>query len=656
MPNNKKKNNKWIEVSAVLLGVIYMCLSIIAERKKRDSIYEDVSEQKNPMEGKNVIFVYDENDKVNADGMKGHLETISMSVSNPGIYDKYIKRVIDIALSFAGLIILSPVYAGIALAIKIEDPGPALFTQKRVGKNKQYFKLHKFRSMKVSTPHDVPTHMLENPEQYITKVGKFIRRHSLDELPQIWDIFIGNMSVIGPRPGLWNQDVLIAERDKYGANDVKPGLTGWAQINGRDELEIPLKAKLDGEYVKKESLLLDIRCFFRTLEKVAKDDSILEGCNSAASKSKKKKVVVLSSHTPSLFWFRMDMMKDFISKGYDVFALGNECEEIWKSQFQEQNITYRQIEVERNGVNPLYDLKTLRSIRKQLIQIKPDKVFTFQAKTIIYGGVAAKLLGIREVYPLVAGMGSIFLKHDLKTKIIRAVMVAEYKFAMHQCPVVFFQNKDDVQIFKKAHILGKQKVVMLHGSGVNVEHFAVQPLPEQTAFLCISRLIRDKGVCEYLEAARKVKENYPNVRCMLVGPFDSNPSAIKPEELQPFIDDGIEYFGEQVDVRPYIAQCTVFVLPSYREGTPKTVLEAMASGRAIITTDAPGCRETVINGKNGVLVTAKDVDGLYDAMEQFIRNPDVSKPMAVESRKLAGTVFNVELVNKTICEAMGMIN
>ena len=158
-------------------------------------------------------------------------------------YERIWKPVIDKTLSFAGLVVLAPIYVVLSLAIIIDDPGPVLFKQKRVGKNKHFFKLHKFRSMKISTPHDVPTHMLENPEQYITRVGRFLRKTSLDELPQIWDIFVGNMSIIGPRPALWNQDDLIEERDKYGANDVKPGLTGWAQINGRDELEIPDKAK-----------------------------------------------------------------------------------------------------------------------------------------------------------------------------------------------------------------------------------------------------------------------------------------------------------------------------------------------------------------------------------------------------------------------------
>lgn len=199
------------------------------------------------------------------------------------LYESTIKGIIDKSLSFCGLIILSPIYAALAAAIFIDDPGPVLFTQKRVGIDKTYFKLHKFRSMKMSTPHDTPTHLLENPEQYITRVGGFLRKYSLDELPQIWDIFVGNMSIVGPRPALWNQDDLIAERDKYDANDVKPGLTGWAQINGRDELEIDVKAELDGRYVKAlrkgnlSGICMDLRCFFGTFISVAKHDGVVEG-------------------------------------------------------------------------------------------------------------------------------------------------------------------------------------------------------------------------------------------------------------------------------------------------------------------------------------------------------------------------------------------
>lgn len=229
------------------------------------------------IEGKQVTFVYDEQDDVNADGARGHLVIVGDSNFKRSIYDRFLKRGIDICLSFLGLIVLLPVFIVISIAIVIEDPGPVFFTQRRRGVNKSVFPLHKFRSMKMKTPHDVPTHMLDHPEQYITRVGGFLRSHSLDELPQIWDILVGNMSIIGPRPALWNQDVLIAERDKYNANDIRPGLTGWAQINGRDELEIEEKAKLDGEYVERESFLFDTRCFLGTISKVFRDDSVVEG-------------------------------------------------------------------------------------------------------------------------------------------------------------------------------------------------------------------------------------------------------------------------------------------------------------------------------------------------------------------------------------------
>lgn len=287
MSTKKKKLVKIIRIAIAALGAAFIGLKILSEIKKGDSVYKKEPDQQNPMAGKKVIFVEDDNDKENADGVKGHLEAVAVSDKKTSFYDLYVKRIIDIVLSFGGLVLLSPIYAIIALAIIIDDPGPVLFTQKRIGKNKEYFKLHKFRSMKMSTPHDVPTHMLDNPDQYITRVGKFLRAHSLDELPQIWDIFVGNMSVIGPRPALWNQDVLVAERDKYGANDVRPGLTGWAQINGRDELEIPVKAKLDGEYVQKESFFFDMKCFFGTVGKVANDESVVEGGTGEMKKARR---------------------------------------------------------------------------------------------------------------------------------------------------------------------------------------------------------------------------------------------------------------------------------------------------------------------------------------------------------------------------------
>ncbi|MGP9043572.1 sugar transferase [Cytobacillus kochii] len=188
-----------------------------------------------------------------------------------------VKRFIDIILSLLGIIVLSPIFLILIIAIKIDSRGKVLFKQKRVGINKTHFNILKFRTMRIDTPKDTPTHLLGNPEQYITKLGKFLRQTSLDELPQIWNIFVGQMSIIGPRPALWNQYDLISERDKYGANNVPPGLTGWAQINGRDELPIEIKAKLDGEYVERINFWMDVKCFFGTIVRVVKSDGVIEG-------------------------------------------------------------------------------------------------------------------------------------------------------------------------------------------------------------------------------------------------------------------------------------------------------------------------------------------------------------------------------------------
>ena len=272
-----KKLKKFIRVSAIILGVTFFVMKIIAKKQKATTYYEDDPLEQNEMQGQNVVFVENENDEPNADGVQGHLESTGVTTHYPTFYEKFIKRGFDVVLSFFGMVCLAPVYAVTALCIKKDDPGPVIFCQKRVGEDKRYFKLFKFRSMRLDTPKNVPTHMLDNPEQYITRVGRFLRKSSLDELPQIFDIFVGNMSIIGPRPALWNQDLLTSERDKYNANDVRPGLTGWAQINGRDELEIPVKAQLDGEYVKNLSLVFDIKCFVGTIISVVKSDGVVEG-------------------------------------------------------------------------------------------------------------------------------------------------------------------------------------------------------------------------------------------------------------------------------------------------------------------------------------------------------------------------------------------
>lgn len=365
------------------------------------------------------------------------------------------------------------------------------------------------------------------------------------------------------------------------------------------------------------------------------------------------KIAVISSHTPSIFWFRMDMMRSFLSLGHEVIAVGDQGEGDWASKFEDCGVRYVQVEVERTGTNPLKDLGYLVGLKKVLKEEQPDKIFTYQAKPVIYATLAANVLGITEVYPLIAGVGSVFLANSLKARIVRFILRQEYRLALGKCKSIFFQNNDDVEVFRANGILRKQDVALLRGSGVNLEHFRRMPLPKEPAFLYVGRLIRDKGVREYLLACQEIKKIYPKVRCMLVGPFDSNPTSLQKDELQQYIDRGvIEYFGEQEDVRPYLNACSVFVLPSYHEGTPKSVLEAMATGRAVLTTNAPGCRETVIHGKNGYLVCVKCVDELVQKMKDLIESPDVVDKMAAESRAMAEEIFDVRRVNQVICETM----
>lgn len=216
------------------------------------------------------------------------MQEIRVNRGGQGMYKNFLKRIIDFVLSLLGLVILSPIYLIIIIAIKLDSKGPVIFKQKRVGKNKNFFNIYKFRTMKVDTPKEMPTHLLTNPDFFITKVGKFLRKTSLDELPQLVNILKGDMAVIGPRPALWNQDDLISERDKYQANDIRPGLTGYAQIHGRDELEIPLKAKLDGQYVQMIGPMMDIKCFFGTFGAVFKSNGVVEGGTGALNKEDSK--------------------------------------------------------------------------------------------------------------------------------------------------------------------------------------------------------------------------------------------------------------------------------------------------------------------------------------------------------------------------------
>lgn len=644
MSLDKKKLKKLIGVSAVAAGAAFVGLSVIAKKKKADSVYENEPDQKNPFEGKKVVFVEDETDKENADGVKGHLEAVDFSDYRPGMYDRYMKRAMDIALSFGGLVVLSPVYAAIALAIKIEDPGPVLFTQKRMGQNKQYFKLHKFRSMRLDTPHDVPTHQLENPDQYITKVGKFIRAHSLDELPQIWDIFIGNMSVIGPRPGLWNQDLLTAERDKYGANDVKPGLTGWAQINGRDELEIPEKARLDGEYVQKMGLKMDAKCFLGSVHVFGKDDSVVEGGTGEMGKAKneKKKILFLSNHFITLYSFRKELIQRLCEEGHEVYLSLPEDE---NNYFTNLGCHIIKTEIDRRGVNPKNDIKLIAFYKKMIPQVNPDIIFSYTIKPNIYGTLVSNKK-YKQVCNI-TGTGGTFLEDNMVAKICKFL----YRISIRKCYKVFFQNTGDRDYFI-ANNLVFNNYEMLPGSGCNLEEHAYQPMPEDnvTRFIFIGRVMKLKGIDEYLEAAKRIKGKYSNTEFLIAGWNEE-------EEYKKIVVDYqergfVNYIGFRDDIGDWIAKCHCTVLPSHGgEGVPNVLLESAATGRACIGSMINGTMDVIEDGVTGYLFETGKADSLAEQIEKFLNlSAEEKAEMGRAGREKVEREFDRQIVIKKYCD------
>ncbi len=368
------------------------------------------------------------------------------------------------------------------------------------------------------------------------------------------------------------------------------------------------------------------------------------------------KVVIISHYSPSLINFRGDLIRAMVELGHKVICLGPEAG--FEQPLQELGADYRQIPLHRTGLNPLKDVKTLLSLRKVLKEIKPDIVFSYTVKPIVYGSIAAHMAGVRQMYAMITGLGYVFIGQTFKQRLLTQIVAFLYRRGLKYNQVVFFQNPDDLHLFVSKNIVPKTaKPVLVNGSGVNIEKFAFAP-PKLSpiTFLLIARLIIDKGILEYIESARLLKQKYPDARFQLLGPLDINPAAITQEQLEQWTKEGIiEYLGKTNDVRPYIADASVFVLPSYREGTPRSVLEAMSMGRPIITTDAPGCRETVIDGKNGFLVPVKDVDTLKSAMEKFILNPDLIVQMGEQSRIIAEEKYDVRKVNRAILQEMGLL-
>lgn len=534
------------------------------------------------------------------------------------------QRVFSFICALAGIIVLSPLFLILCLWIVVDSGFPVLFVQKRVARSGpdgtyRYFSIYKFRTMYTDTPKDMPTHMLENPEAFITKAGHFLRKTSLDELPQLFNVLKGDMNLIGPRPALYNQEDLMEERDKYGANFVRPGITGLAQVMGRDELPIDVKARYDGIYTQYVGPVVDLFSLIRTIAVVMTSEGVVEG-GTGALEEKKKKILIITNHSYMLYQFRRELIEKLMEEYEVVLSMpfvGHE------DDFAAMGCKCVETDVDRRGINPVTDFKLLQFYNKIISDEKPDKVITYSIKPNIYAGLICKHRKI-PYFANVQGLGTAFQK-----KILAQFVGILYKTAFRKVSAVFFENKGNAQEFINRKLVAQDKIVVLNGAGVNLEHYAYTPRSSRQEeeqneesragkmhFLYLGRIMKEKGINELFTAMRRLHEEYGDrVVLDIVGFFEDEYK----NTVEKMVEDGIAVFhGFQEETRPYYAMADCIILPSYHEGMSNVLLEASAMGRPVITSDIPGCREAVEDGKSGYLCEVKDAGMLYAKMKQMV--------------------------------------
>jgi glycosyltransferase involved in cell wall biosynthesis len=371
------------------------------------------------------------------------------------------------------------------------------------------------------------------------------------------------------------------------------------------------------------------------------------------------KIVVVASLADSLLNFRGPLLQAMVRLGHSVQACAPDHDENIVRGLARIGVEFRTIPMDRVGLNPASDLRTLYALARMFRSETPDLVIAYTQKPIIYAGLAARLAGRgARLIVMVTGLGYVCTGGGGPVRsLVRPLMTRMFRIATGRADrVMVFNSQDAADMRRHGMIPRDREVIQVPGSGVDLSRFAARPLPGGAPiFLMIGRLLRDKGLCEYVEAARQVRRWHPHARFQLLGRFDANPSAVSPADVRRWEDEGaIEYLGSTDDVRPFIERATVFVLPSYREGLPRSTLEAMATGRAIVTTDAPGCRDTVTDGDNGFVVPVGDSAALAVAMARFVTSPDLAKRMGERSREIAEARYGVEQVNAVLLDLMGL--
>jgi glycosyltransferase involved in cell wall biosynthesis len=367
-------------------------------------------------------------------------------------------------------------------------------------------------------------------------------------------------------------------------------------------------------------------------------------------------IVLLGSYAPSLINFRGSLIGALVERGHRVVAMAPEIGAELGERLRAIGAEPHDVELDNQSLNPLAMLRSIRMLARTFAALRPDAVIAYTVKPVTLGAVAAARAGVPRFVSMITGLGYAFSGgRTAKRRLSEAAATLLYRRALRRSSAIVFQNPDDRDFFRTRGILpSRPEPIVVGGSGIDLVHFSPAPLPEGCRFLMISRLLGDKGLREYGEAARRLKAKHPEARFALVGYFDNSPDAISRDELAAMQAGGIEFLGKMDDVRPAIADCSVYVLPSYREGTPRSVLEAMAMGRAIVTTDAPGCRQTVDHGRNGLLAEPRDADSLEAAMERFIADPAMIAPMGAQSRRIAEERFDVNRVNEQMLAAAGL--
>ncbi|MES2203894.1 MAG: glycosyltransferase family 4 protein [Pseudomonadota bacterium] len=364
-----------------------------------------------------------------------------------------------------------------------------------------------------------------------------------------------------------------------------------------------------------------------------------------------KCILIIGGPGLSLINFRFYLLEAFVKEGYEVHAIGSDEKGV-REKLNSIAVTFHPVDLNRQSISIINSLVYALTLYRLIKEIRPNVCILYTIKPVIYGSLAAFFAGVKDKHALITGLGYAFIATGLKATLIKTIVCLLYKLALSFCQCVIFQNKDDRDYFCQLKLVNRAKTSVVNGSGVDLSYFTPAPYPVKITFLMIARFLPEKGIFEYVEACRRLKAQYPKIRCCLVGYQDSCLANITKETIQSWGSAGIENLGKQIDVRDALQESSVYVLPSYREGTPRSVLEAMAMKRPIITTDTPGCRQTVEHGKNGFLVPIKNSEALYQVMLSFVRNPSMIASMGAESLSIVRERFDVHKVNQVMLKIM----